>query len=1774
MKKFRRFRRAGAGCLAGVFFVLFSAGAYLQASEETQRSVIAAETEIDASAGIAAQAETGSETASLTDGQTSTKTGTEAGGQVGTETGTEAGTETESESGTETETSAETAEQTETETSAEIAGQTETDTSAETAGQTETETSAEIAGQTETETLAETTGQTETETPAETAGQTETDPSAETAEQAETGTETEPAPEEAPESETEEGTEQQLKEVLDEAQRQNIDMFGLAPGESLTFYASVGQESGIMTMAVTAVTVTCSDKPYYYSDYGYGTHWTNKYTVSFNDITATAYCVQPSRSTPGSSSGYAVTRMPGAKLLAKVCYYGTKASGEGGYFATMHPDLSEGQRFIITHLAAAYANGSPDAFYGANEKAQNLARELYEYCVREADIPEVDMEFSETDVTAYPDSEIPPAGQRTGEITLRADPSQSVTFALPAGVVLHNLTTGRESGAGETVTIPGGTTFYLSAPLTQATDVGEVWTTTLRGNVTKDFSAYKITTGADTQDLALVFGDGIEQDTSVPFTVRWLKPIPVELYKTDAQTGKGLSGALFSAYADPECHVLYKDFPATDAQGRTSAVLYGTQDVLYLVEEQAPAGYMRSEQVTPLPLQEAAQTGQGISRTFPNEPISAKLKLTKRDAQTGTAQGDAVLSGAVYGLYARRDIVHPDGSTGVLFRAGQQVTTMTTDAAGKASVDHLYPGQYYVKEISPPSGYLLDGKEYDVSFEAADGAATVIEKECVSTETVMRQPFQIIKVSGSESGGTQLLEGAGFTAYLKSSLRQLADGSYDFASAKPVPLGKNGETELFTNQEGYAVSAPLAFGTYLVRETTVPPGHKPVKNFEVRISENAPTEPQVWRVLVDEEFEAKLKIIKSDDETHQNVCEANTEFKVYDKDAGAYVVQTTTYPKVERHSSYFTDEEGYLILPQSLPRGHYRIEEVTAPEGYTLGGQSIEVNVDSNVAYRMNDTSNDAIIEVVASNHPVKGELRVRKKGEVLKGRGEDFQYEEEPIPGAVYEVFAAENIYTADHQRDADGNRTLEYAKGAKVGELTTGSDGEAVLRDLPLGKYRVTEKSAPEGFLRSEEEQYAQLVYIDQDTPVVTATLTFVNERQKVEITALKKDAENEAPLAGAEFALYAKEEILAGKTRIAEADEQLATAVTGEDGKAVFAQDLPLGSYYVRELRAPDGYLPSSETVELSASYKGQETETVRLEAAFADEPTRVDFTKSDVTTGTELDGATLSVLDEKGDVVDSWVSERGKPHRIRCLHIGETYVLREEFAPYGYLRAEEVKFTVEETGEVQKVKMEDAVPVGRIVISKTGEFVNSVTWNEMVTGTLEGIFGYVSGSLQQVVFEVYAAEDIHAADGVSEDYYQKDELVATITTDALGYARTEDLPLGKYYVVEKKTGEGFLLDDKPRQVDLTYRDQDTPVVTYDEKWQNSRQKAKVTVQKCEAGTGQPLAGGVFALCARTDIAESDGTLLLKADAVIEQKATGADGRLTFCADLPIGGSYYVKEIKAPAGYATTGEVRDFTFTYAGDGTEEVAFDFTFENQPTQVSVSKTDITTGKELPGAKLEVRDEGGTVVDSWVSQEEPHLIQGLEAGKAYTLREESAPRGYVIAEEITFQVGDTGAVQTVTMEDDCVVGKVRIRKTDQLTGKPMKGVEFELRDSKGKLLERLVTDRKGRAESQEYPVMAQGKKAKGKAAVYTLKETKTLDGYRLDETEHKIRFSCEDDKTRVVEYRLDLKNERLEEESPKTGDDTDLALPVVAMAVSGCAAILLALGRKRKKRLS
>ena len=799
-------------------------------------------------------------------------------------------------------------------------------------------------------------------------------------------------------------------------------------------------------------------------------------------------------------------------------------------------------------------------------------------------------------------------------------------------------------------------------------------------------------------------------------------------------------------------------------------------------------------------------------------------------------------------------------------------------------------------------------------------------------------------------------------------------------------------------------------------------------------------------------------------------------------------------------------------------------------------------------------------------------------------------------------------------------------------------------------------------------------QYVYVDQNTPVVVESVEFINERQKVEISVEKQDAENGSTIAGAEFGLYAKEDIKAGEKVIVKADEQLCTAVTGDDGTAVFEQDLPFGSYYIKELQAPDGFVSSDEIIEVTVSYQGQDVEVVRLKEIFKNQPTTVEFTKSDLTTGVELDGATLTVLDKDGDEIDKWTSVKGEPHIIKRLHVGETYTLREEFAPYGYLKAEEVEFTITDTAEIQKVEMKDDVPIGRIIINKKGEFLSEVTWNEMVAGAMDSIWDYVTGSLKDVTFEIYAREDVKAADGESDDYYKKDELVATITTDELGFARSDDLPLGKYYVVEKETANGFVLDGEPRDIDLTYRDQDTPVVTYDSEWQNSRQKAKVIVTKKEKDSDRVLEGGVFALCAKEDIKNADGDVLVKAHTIIEQKATDKDGKIFFTADLPVGGSFYVKEVKAPAGFVTTEEIKEFTFEYAGEDVPEVTFEYTFENEATIFEITKSDLTTGEELPGAKLEVTDQDGNVVDAWTSGTEPHIIKELEVRKEYTLTEtlpadgyvtaesitftventaevqkvemkddvtkveiskvdmtdgssevegaklyilnennevmeswtsgkkphyleklpvgkytlleETAPKGYIISSKVPFEVKDTGEIQSVKMEDAQAMGKIILNKTDKDTKKPMKGVEFALCDSKGKVLETLVTDSAGHAESGEYPI-ASFKDGKYKEAiVYILKETKTLDGYKLDETEHKVVFEYVDDHTPVVEYTLDLTNEKLPEEnqpgtpdtpnnttsvnSPKTGDDTNIWLFVAAMVVSAGGMIVLLVKRKRK----
>lgn len=1370
----------------------------------------------------------------------------------------------------------------------------------------------------------------------------------------------------------------------------------------------------------------------------------------------------------------------------------------------------------------------------------------------------------------------------------------------------------------------------------------------------------------ESKTIELVYaGQTVEVQTGSATFLNERQKAAVRVEKQDEETKNPLSGGIYGLYAAEDIKVDGKtvvpkgtliEKATTGADGKASYKAELPINYSYSIREiQAPELYLRNSEDTytfTFKFTNDKEEKVNFSHTFTNKRVNATIDLVKEDSETGnSAQGDAVFEGAIYGLYAREDINHPDGRSGVLYKKDEQVATLTTDNAGKASVSNLYLGKYYLKEITPPVGYLLDEEEHDVNCDYEGDQVETVKRNTVSKEDVIKQPFQLIKAADNDKTDADLLKGAGFSAYLISSLTVKDDGSYDFTNATPIVLTEDGKTEMFTDERGYACSIPIPYGRYIVRETTTPHNFMPVDDFIVTVTENSTT-PQVWRVLLDDEFKAKLKIVKQDDETKLPVLLANTEFKVYDLDAKKYVEQVTTYPNTVVHKSYFTDENGYLILPESLKCGNYRIEEVSAPDGYTQNTQYVEIKVDKNTAYQMDSVSGDAIITVTYENHPVKGKLVIHKSGETLKSFKKDFVYEETSLEGAEFEIYAAEDIFTPDHQVDEQGNRHVIYAKDTLVKTVTTDKNGEAVIKDLPLGKYRVKETKTPAGFVLNPDSQEVSFIYKDQNTPEIEEKLEFSNERQKVELSVEKQDAETGKALKGATFGLYNKEAISSGDKVIVKADTLLQEITSNEKGKAAFTLDLPLGRYYVKELQAPAGYVSSDEILEFDATYQGQDVKTIKLKSVKKNQPTTVEVTKADITTGTELDGASMSVLDKDGNVIDSWTSVKDSPHVIKRLQVGKTYILREELAPYGYLRATDVEFTISDTAEVQKVKMEDEVPVARLLVNKKGEFLDSVSLLDNAKGMIEHLFNYVTGNLTDVTFNVYAAEAIRAADGVSADYYAADELVGSITTDGNGIAQMDNLPLGRYYIVEKETSHGYVLDNEPRYVDLTYRDQDTPLVTYSADWQNARQRVQVEVLKKEKDSDKVLSGAIFGLYAADDIVSSKGKVLLAKDTLIELKTTDEDGKIQFVADLPVDSRYYIKELAAPDGYVTDQEPQEFTFEYQGSGTSVAEYAFTFEDEQTTVELSKADLTDKKELPGASLKVTDEDGNTVDEWVSKEEAHIIKGLIVGKKYkmtetkpadgyvtaesieftventkevqkhqmlddvtkveiskkdiadssevpgakliildkdgkkveswtstdkphmveklpvgkyTLREEQAPDGYLIAEDVKFTVKDTGKVQKVKMKDAHPYGKLVIKKTDSTSKAALPGAEFELREKEnGKVVEKLVTDKTGTATSGKIPIATYKNGKVEKTVEYILVETKAPNGYELSNKKEEIRFEYKDGKTKVIEIVKEIKNTKSPSgstptgNSPKTGDSTNIWLPILLAVLSAC----------------
>lgn len=1291
--------------------------------------------------------------------------------------------------------------------------------------------------------------------------------------------------------------------------------------------------------------------------------------------------------------------------------------------------------------------------------------------------------------------------------------------------------------------------------------------------------------------------------------------VRIRIPKVDEETGKQITNqAVFTVTAEngrlSEQVTFQKQ---ADGSYLSSKVYFNESNAgrFYVQETKAPAGYYgdwaneggsKTAGSNTNKVKYAFQVNQGLhgqtvtianaGGKFVNEHVTGKISIIKKDAErkTNKSQGDAILEHAVYGLYAKENILHPDGVTGVLYKADELVTRLETDASGMASVDGLYLGKYYLKEIAPSEGYLLDTTKYDVVLAYGDETKLVVIQNKDVFEHVKKQAFEMIKVGDDgEHSEAELLQ-AGFTIYLIRDLSKVKDGTivpdengnyqaedfadYDFSGeSATIDYAQNPEgeviPELFTDGKGFLRSPELAYGSYVVVETTVPDEYMRIQPFIVRVTEDSRT-AQTWRVFMDDAFTAKIKIVKGDSASCETILKEGTKYRIYDIEQEKYVEQWITYPnKVcygTKERPYAVSKEGYLLTPDTLPVGTYRLEEVEAPDGYVLNGyegysengtiveapkEAVTFRISTKEAYQIDEDTEEAVITVVQENDRQLGALRLYKQGETLDSYDGEFQYVLAGIKGAEFSVYAKDEILSPDNQ----GTVLLE--KDQLAGTITTGEDGNGYLENLPLGSYYVMETKAGDGFILNREVQEFTISYAGQEVCVVYADMTYINARQKVSLSIEKKDVETKEAVSGAVFGLYAKEPIenRLGEV-IVEADTLLETVTSDERGQVLFTKDYPFFSYYVKELERAKGYITNEEMVVFEPAYQGQEVEIAEYGDEFFNIPTTTEVTKEDIASGAELSGATLSVLDKKGNVIDTWTSLAGEKHVIKRLEVGSTYILREEYAPYGYLKAQDVEFTVEDTGEVQSVVMQDEVPTGTIIVNKDGEFLQDARVLE--EHWYDVIFQYFKKSLAGVTFKVYAAEDIVSPDGLEMLYYEKDQLVGEIITNGKGIAKLEELPLGKYYLVETNTLEGFVLNPEPIEADLSYVDQDTKVVYAGMNVTNERQRVQITVTKADAETKKALEGAVFGLYAAEDIVNADGKVVTKKDSLVGKAVTWKDGRCVFLNDLPLG-RYCVKEMEAPKGYVLSEAVFNLDASYQGEYVKVIELEAAFENYPTKLEISKTDITGEHELDDAVLSIIDKDGHVVETWKSNGTPHYIERIPTGE-YTLREETAPYGYKIAADVKFTVEDTKEIQKVSMKDEIVPGKILIEKTDKDTGKGIKGVEFEIRDEGGQVVETLVTDKDGHAESEELPIAVFRDGNYAEDIKYFVVETKAAEGYILDSTPHEVMLKYEGDAPDLVKYTLKLTNTPTEPKLPQTGDNLNLWL------IGGLGLVMMALG--------
>ncbi len=823
-----------------------------------------------------------------------------------------------------------------------------------------------------------------------------------------------------------------------------------------------------------------------------------------------------------------------------------------------------------------------------------------------------------------------------------------------------------------------------------------------------------------------------------------------------------VEGVTFHLYGTSLSGIVVDEYAVTDKNGVATFkdVLISGKNPYTLEEVDTAIRYVIPEnQTAPVKWKEVT------SRSFSNILKKFTVTVTKSDSEKGLPQGNASLAGAKYGI----------------FKGDQLVDVYYTDKNGQFTTkEYICGDDWTIKELEPSEGYLLDPTVHHIG---AEPQLYTVEHNLTSNdvvEDVIKGNIALIK--HTDDGETHIEtpeEGATFEIYLKSA------GSYGNADPDERDV-------IVCDENGFGQTKDMPYGIYTVHQTAGWEGRELMKDFDVFISQDA----QTYRYLINNaNFESYVKVVKVDAETGKTIPYAGAGFQIYDPE-GNLVTMTFTYPTPTTIDTFYTDAEGSLVTPEKLPYGKgYSIVEVQAPYGYVLDSTPIFFDVAED---NSTEESGVTIIKVNKENMAQKGTVTVEKSGEVFFGvsviggtdeNGNELptiyqpQYEVQGLPGAVYEIRAAEDIVTPDG--------TTRYKKGEVVDTVTTGADGLGKSKEIYLGKYEVHEITAPYGMVLNDEIHTVELVYAGQNVSVTETATSFYNERQKVEIS-LEKSLEinelfgigNNGEVQNISFGLFAAEEIVSTSGTAIPVDGLIEIITLDENGKATVKTDLPIGSYYVKELATDEHYILNDEKYPVIFEYAGQDIATVEISVndgnAIENELLYGSVSGKKVDeNGKELAGAVIGLFKTadgeftKENALMTTSTETDGSFSFVDIPYGAWYV-REIKQPTGFVLDETVyPVTISEDKQVVEIEIVNEFIRGNIALTKVDA-------------------DYPENKLTGATFEVYKDSN----DNGKLD--EADELIGTLTEKEIGQYEMKDLLYGRYFVKETKAPEGFILD----------------------------------------------------------------------------------------------------------------------------------------------------------------------------------------------------------------------------------------------------------------------------------------------------------------------------------------------------------------------------------------